>query len=156
LAADGGLYVPQSFPTANLAAWRKLSYSDLAFRILSEYMDDVEGLESLVRKTYSKNLFGTEDVTPLRTLEPGLHLLALSNGPSLPFKDIALQLLGNLFEEVLDKKNEKLSILGATSGDTGSAAEYALRGKAHVQVFMLSPHGRMSPFQSAQMYSLQD
>src|SRR6185295_7195378 len=88
--------------------------------------------------------------------EPGLHLLGLSNGPTLAFKDIALQLLGNLFESVLQKERKTLNILGATSGDTGSAAEYALRGKKNVNVFMLSPHGRMSAFQRAQMFSLQD
>jgi threonine synthase len=96
------------------------------------------------------------DVTPLKTLEPGLHLLGLSNGPTLAFKDIALQLLGALFEKVLQEKNESLNILGATSGDTGSAAEYAMRGRHGIRVFMLSPHKRMSAFQSAQMYSLQD
>ena len=156
LASDGGLYVPEAFPKASLAAWRGLAYPDLALAVLSEFMDDVDGLEKLVKKTYSKNIFGSEEITPLRTLEPGLHLLGLSNGPSLAFKDIALQLIGNLFEEVLTRQNRTLNILGATSGDTGSAAEYALRGKAQVRVFMLSPHGRMSPFQSAQMYSLQD
>src|SRR5258706_536994 len=156
LAADGGLYVPEAFPKADLAAWRKLSYADLAFRILSGFMDDVDGLDGLVKRTYSKKVFGSEDITPLKTLEPGLHLLGLSNGPTLAFKDIALQLLGNLFEKVLQEQNQTLNVLGATSGDTGSAAEHALRGKARVQVFMLSPHGRMSAFQSAQMYSLQD
>src|SRR5204862_2509160 len=86
----------------------------------------------------------------------GLHLLGLSNGPTLAFKDIALQLLGNLFESVLQGENKTLNILGATSGDTGSAAEYALRGKKNVNVFMLSPHGRMSAVQRAQMYSLRE
>jgi threonine synthase len=89
-------------------------------------------------------------------LEPGLHVLALSDGPTLAFKDVALQLLGNLFEETLARKNQSLNILGATSGDTGSAAEYAMRGKQRINVFMLSPHGRMSAFQRAQMYALQD
>jgi len=97
-----------------------------------------------------------EDITPLLTLEPGLHLLSLSNGPTLAFKDMAMQLLGHLFEYELARRGEELNILGATSGDTGSAAEYAMRGKKGVRVFMLSPHGRMSPFQQAQMFSLQD
>jgi threonine synthase len=156
LASDGGLYVPETCPKVDLAALRKLSYPDLALRILSLFIDDVPGLEELVRKTYTARAFGSAEITPLKTLEPGLHLLQLSNGPTLAFKDIALQLLGNLFESELKRKGEKLNILGATSGDTGSAAEYALRGKAGIQVFMLSPHGRMSEFQRAQMFSLQD
>src|SRR6185436_17933442 len=85
-----------------------------------------------------------------------LHILELSNGPTLAFKDLAMQLLGNLFEYVLSKSGGRLNILGATSGDTGSAAEYAMRGKRGIRVFMLSPYGKMSPFQTAQMYSLQD
>jgi threonine synthase len=97
-----------------------------------------------------------EDIAPVRTLEPGLHILALSNGPTLAFKDMAMQLLGNLFEYALAQHHESINILGATSGDTGSAAEYAMRGKRGVRVFMLSPHGKMSAFQRAQMYSLQD
>jgi threonine synthase len=156
LAADGGLYVPEEYPRVDLKALRKLRYPDLALSLLSRFMDDVPDLEAIVRKTYTKAIFGSDDITPLKTLEPGLHLLGLSNGPTLAFKDVALQLLGNLFEEALKKKNQTLNILGATSGDTGSAAEYALRGKKNVNVFMLSPHGRMSAFQRAQMYSLQD
>jgi threonine synthase len=113
-------------------------------------------LRALVEKTYTTASFGHPDITPLRTLEPGLHLLGLSNGPTLAFKDIAMQLLGNLFEKTLRGKNQGLNILGATSGDTGSAAEYAMRGKKNVSVFMLSPHGKMSAFQRAQMFSLQD
>jgi threonine synthase len=92
----------------------------------------------------------------LLTLEPGLHLLRVSNGPTLAFKDIALQLLGNLFEHVLARERRSLNIVGATSGDTGSSAEYAMRGKDRVTVFMLSPHGRMSPFQTAQMFALDE
>jgi len=156
LASDGGLYVPEAFPRADLAAWRSLAYPDLAFAILSKFMDDISGLQALVARTYSARRFGSDEITPLRTFEPGLHLLGLSHGPTLAFKDIALQLLGELFESVLHEKNQTLSILGATSGDTGSAAEYAMRGKHNVRVFMLSPHKRMTPFQSAQMYSLQD
>jgi len=156
LASDGGLYVPESFPSVDLPKLRSKNYPDLAYAILSLFMDDVPGLKVLVEKTYTKEIFGSPEITPLRTLEPGLHLLGLSNGPTLAFKDIALQLLGNLFEKALEQKNQNLNILGATSGDTGSAAEYALRGKRNVNVFMLSPHGRMSAFQRAQMYSLQD
>jgi threonine synthase len=156
LAADGGLYVPEKLPQADLAAWRKLAYADLALAILSDFMDDVPDLASIVKQTYTREIFGSADITPLKTLGPGFHLLGLSNGPTLAFKDVALQLLGRLFEYVLKEKGETLNILGATSGDTGSAAEHALRGRRGMQVFMLSPHGRMSAFQRAQMYSLQD
>ena len=150
LAADGGLYVPERLPKADLGRWRRLSYPQLATEILSLFMDDVRALPALVERTYTGRIFGSDDITPLKTLEPGLHLLALSNGPTAAFKDVAMQLLGNLFE------GKKLKILGATSGDTGTAAEYALRGKKGIHVFMLSPHKRMTPFQRAQMYSLQD
>jgi threonine synthase len=119
-------------------------------------MDDVPDLDRIVQATYNARVFGAEEVTPLKPLERGVYLLALANGPTLAFKDIALQLLGNLFECVLAERGDSLSILGATSGDTGSAAEYAMRGKKRIRVFMLSPHGRMSSFQRAQMYSLQD
>ena len=156
LAPDGGLYVPQAWPKADLAAWRGLRYPELASAVLRRFMDDVPGLDALVAKTYTRAAFGSDDIVPLKTLEPGVHLLGLSNGPTLAFKDIALQLLGNLFEQVLAARGATLNVLGATSGDTGSAAEHALRGKRGVGVFMLSPHGRMSAFQAAQMYSLQD
>jgi len=156
LAADGGLYVPEAFPKADLAAWRGLTYPELALRVLSCFIDDMPELETLVRRAYHPRVFGGEEVTPLKTLEPGLHLLCLSNGPTLAFKDIALQLLGELFESALERESSTLNILGATSGDTGSAAEYAMRGKRAIRVFMLSPHKRMSAFQSAQMYALQD
>ncbi|HEX5092439.1 MAG TPA: threonine synthase [Burkholderiales bacterium] len=156
LAPDGGLYVPESWPQADLAAWRGLSYPQLAGKVLAPFMDDVPALEAIVGRVYTKAVFGSEDIAPLKTLEPGVHLLGLSNGPTLAFKDMALQLLGALFEDALARRGQTLNILGATSGDTGSAAEYALRGRRGVQVFMLSPHGRMSAFQAAQMYSLQD
>ena len=155
LAPDGGLYVPERVPEADLSSLRGRSYPDLALAILSRFMDDVPGLDALVRATYTAKVFGSDDITPLRTLEPGLHLLGLSNGPTLAFKDIALQLLGGLFEQKLRSDDLTLNILGATSGDTGSAAEYAMRGKQCIQVFMLSPHRRMSAFQRAQMFSLQ-
>ncbi|MBN9340098.1 MAG: threonine synthase, partial [Comamonadaceae bacterium] len=111
---------------------------------------------ALCAKTYTAEVFGTAAIVPLRPLEDGLWLEALSNGPTLAFKDMAMQLLGNLFEYELARRGAQLNILGATSGDTGSAAEYAMRGKQGVRVFMTSPHGRMSPFQQAQMFSLQD
>src|SRR3989475_2414592 len=161
LAPDGGLFVPEGFPKlgpADLSAMRRMSYAELAFEILSRFADDIPAgdLKRLVAATYTKTIFGSEDITPVKKLEQGLLLLGLSNGPSLAFKDIALQLLGNLFEYALEKHGRRLNVVGATSGDTGSSAEYALRGKKNVQVFMLSPQGRMSAFQAAQMYSLQD
>ena len=161
LAPDGGLMVPEDWPRimpAKLAAMRDLPYPRLAFEILRFFADDFPGgqLKALVDKTYTRETFGAPEITPLATLEPNLHLLGLSNGPTLAFKDIAMQLLGNLFEHVLEARDRRLNVLGATSGDTGSAAEHALRGKARVAVFMLSPRGRMSAFQRAQMYSLAD
>jgi threonine synthase len=161
LAPDGGLYLPTHYPqvdAATLTRWRGLPYADLAFEILSLYIDDIpaDDLRKLVRKTYTEQVFGTPEITPLKPLQPGIALQALSNGPTLAFKDMAMQLLGNLFEYELARRGQTLNILGATSGDTGSAAEYAMRGKKGIQVFMLSPHGRMSAFQQAQMFSLQD
>jgi threonine synthase len=156
LAPDGGLYVPEHFPKADLAAWRGLKYAELAREILGLFMDDVPGLDALVRRAYRAEAFGGDEITPLATLEPGLHLLRLSNGPTLAFKDVAMQLLGELFADALARSGRTLNILGATSGDTGSAAEHAMRGKPGIRVFMLSPHGRMSAFQRAQMYCLQD
>jgi threonine synthase len=161
LAPDGGLYLPTHYPQVDAAAlkrWRGLSYADLAFEVLSLYIDDIpaEDLRALCAKTYTAEVFGTPAIVPLQPLEPGLMLEALSNGPTLAFKDMAMQLLGNLFEYELARRGEELNILGATSGDTGSAAEYAMRGKKGVRVFMTSPDGRMSPFQQAQMFSLQD
>lgn len=161
LAPDGGLYLPQSYPkvdAATLARWRGLSYAELAFEILSLYIDDIPAadLRALVARTYTPEVFGSREIVPLKPLEPGVFLEALSNGPTLAFKDMAMQLLGGLFEYELGRRGQTLNILGATSGDTGSAAEYAMRGKKGVNVFMLSPYGRMSPFQQAQMFSLQD
>jgi threonine synthase len=161
LAPDGGLYLPEYYPQvddARLTKWRSLSYADLAFEVLSLYIDDIPAidLKAICAKTYTEAVFGSQEIVPLRPLEKGLYLQALSNGPTLAFKDMAMQLLGNLFEYELARRGEELNILGATSGDTGSAAEYAMRGKKGVRVFMLSPNGRMSPFQQAQMFSLQD
>ena len=165
LAPDGGLYLPETYPqvdAATLAAWRGIwqtrGYAALAFEILSLYIDDIPAadLKAICERTYTEAVFGTPEIVPLKPLEPGLMLEALSNGPTLAFKDMAMQLLGNLFEYELGRRGEQLNILGATSGDTGSAAEYAMRGKKGVRVFMTSPHGRMSPFQQAQMFSLTD
>ena len=161
LAPDGGLYLPTHYPqvdAATLQRWRGLSYADLAFEVLSLFIDDIPAadLKTLVQRTYTEAVFGTKAIVPLRPLEEGLYIEALSNGPTLAFKDMAMQLLGQLFEYELGRRGERLNILGATSGDTGSAAEYAMRGKKGVNVFMLSPNGRMSPFQQAQMFSLPD
>ncbi|GMV58233.1 MAG: threonine synthase [Betaproteobacteria bacterium] len=168
LAPDGGLYLPAFYPRVarpELDAWRALSYAELAVAVLRKYVADIPpaDLETLCRRTYTAEVYGhgradsdASQIAPLRWLEPGLALLELSNGPTLAFKDMAMQLLGGLFEYALAKRSESLNILGATSGDTGSAAEYALRGRRGIRVFMLSPQGRMSAFQRAQMYSLQD
>jgi len=161
LAPDGGLAVPQTLPkltAAQLEAWRALPYAELAFEVLSLFITDIPAadLRRLTHAAYTPTIFGSEDIVPLRPLDDKLSLLGLSEGPTLAFKDMAMQFLGQAFEYVLTKRGTTLNILGATSGDTGSAAEYALRGKKGVSVFMLSPHGRMSSFQRAQMYSLQD
>ena len=165
LAPDGGLYLPEHYPQVDDAALTRLrttfhtqGYAALAFELLSLYIDDIPAadLKALCVKTYTQEVYGTEAIVPLRPLEDGLLVEALSNGPTLAFKDMAMQLLGNLFEYELARRGEELNIFGATSGDTGSAAEYAMRGKRGVRVFMTSPHGRMSPFQQAQMFSLMD
>jgi threonine synthase len=161
LAPDGGLAVPESYPhfaRRELATLRGLPYADLAYEVLRRFIGDIPrgDLRSIIARTYTAQHFGSDTITPLSTLEPGFHLLHLSNGPTLAFKDIALQLLGNLFEHALRDGSRRLNILGATSGDTGSSAEYAMRGKRHIAVFMLSPRGRMSAFQQAQMYALDD
>ncbi len=168
LAPDGGLYLPETYPQfsdADLTKMRGMNYRDLAFAILSRLIDDIPAadLKAIIDKTYRPDVYGfvragqnADDIAPILKLEDNLYLLSLSNGPTLAFKDMAMQLLGNLFEYVLAKKGESTNILGATSGDTGSAAEYAMRGKKGVRVFMLSPHKKMSRFQTAQMFSLQD
>ena len=161
LAPDGGLMLPEKYPVISetmLANWRNLSYKNLAFEIISLFATDIpaEDLHDIVERTYTEEVFGTPEITPVRTLKDGIKIQSLSNGPTLAFKDMAMQFLGNMFEYVLNKENKQLNILGATSGDTGSAAEYALRGKKGVNVFMLSPEGKMSAFQRAQMFSLQD
>jgi threonine synthase len=172
LAPDGGLYLPVEYPKvsgAELDAWRKLSYADLAYEVLKKFATDIPDadLKALTHKTYTADVYrnaragdDASQITPLHVLEEKdgtkLVLQALSNGPTLAFKDMAMQLLGNLFEYALAKQHAELNIFGATSGDTGSAAEYAMRGKKGIRVFMLSPHKKMSAFQAAQMFSLQD
>ncbi len=172
LAPDGGLYLPAHYPQVSgeeLDAWRTLPYADLAFAVISKFATDIPAadLRAITEKTYTADVYrntrACEDaaqITPLRVLEDGqngkLILQGLSNGPTLAFKDMAMQLLGNLFEYTLARQQAELNIFGATSGDTGSAAEYAMRGKKGIRVFMLSPHKKMSAFQTAQMFSLQD
>ena len=171
LAPDGGLYLPETYPqisanhlTQLREVWKTQGYAALAFEVLSLYIDDIppKDLRALCDKTYTEAVFGTREIVPLKRLKTKavagsqVILEALSNGPTLAFKDMAMQLLGHLFEYELARRNEELNILGATSGDTGSAAEYAMRGKKGVRVFMTSPQGRMSPFQQAQMFSLMD
>jgi threonine synthase len=176
LATDGGLFLPAEYPQvtgAELDAWRQLSYAELAFEILRKFATDIPeaDLRALTARTYTEQVYcnarpddNAARITPLRVLEENVNgvkgtrlvLQALSNGPTLAFKDMAMQLLGNLFEYALAKQNAELNIFGATSGDTGSAAEYAMRGKQGIRVFMLSPHQKMSAFQTAQMFSLQD
>lgn len=161
LAADGGLAVPLAYPRlerGELAAWRNYDYRQLAFALISRFATDIPApeLRAIIDRTYTRAVFGSDEITPVKALGEGVYLLALSNGPTLAFKDLALQLLGNLLDYVLERRGKTLNILAATSGDTGSAAEYAMRGKARVRVFMLSPYGKVSPFQAAQMFSLQD
>ena len=168
LAPDGGLYLPESYPqfsAQDLNNMRSMSYAELAFHIISKFVDDIpqDDLKIIINKTYTKDVYAfarsqqkSEDITPILKVKENLYILSLSNGPTLAFKDIAMQLLGNLFEYVLAKDNAEINILGATSGDTGSAAEYAMRGKKGINVFMLSPYQKMSRFQSAQMFSIQD
>src|SRR3990167_5587263 len=161
LAPDGGLYVPEEYPrisSEELENMREMTYPELAFAVLSKFADDIppEDLRSIIDGAYTKEVFGSDKIVPLKKLEYRLYILGLSEGPTLAFKDIALQLLGRLFEYALEKRNTAINILGATSGDTGSAAEYAMRGRKGIRVFMLSPLGRMSDFQRKQMYTLQD
>lgn len=161
LAPDGGLVVPAELPrvdAATLESWRSLDYAGLATEVISRFATDIprDDLAAMCRAAYSAENFPTEGVVPLTQLDGGVTLVGLSEGPTFAFKDMAMQFLGQSLEYVLARTGRSLNVLGATSGDTGSAAEYALRGKDRVAVFMLSPQGRMSAFQRAQMYSLTD
>ncbi|MEI6480039.1 MAG: threonine synthase [bacterium] len=162
LAPDGGLYVPEEYPQL---AWKHIklmqgwSYHQIAFHIIKLFVgDDINdnALRTIIKKAYEPRLFGSLDITPIQPLSRGVGLLKLSNGPTLAFKDVALQLLANLMDYVLEERDEYLNILGATSGDTGSAAEEAVRGRKRLRIFMLSPYGRMTPFQQMQMYRIHD
>lgn len=164
LAPDGGLYLPERYPRIDaetLASWRTAlseSYAALAARVLELYVDDIPPLElrQLCERAYSASTFGTTEVIDVADLGDGLLLGRISNGPTAAFKDMAMQMLGQLFEYELERRGQHLNILGATSGDTGSSAEYAMLGKPSVTVFMLTPRGRMTPFQQAQMFTLDD
>lgn len=165
LAPDGGLYLPRDYPTldaATLAGWRRLlteqGYAALAQAVLSLFIDDIPAsdLQGICERAYNGSVFSDPAIVPLTDLGDGLLLAHLSNGPTAAFKDMAMQLLGQLFEYELARRGAELNILGATSGDTGSAAEYAMRGRRGVRVFMLTPAGRMTPFQQAQMFSIDD
>lgn len=171
LAPDGGLFIPEEIPQLPRdweTNWKDLSFSELAYELLSLYISASEipsaDLKDIINRSYST--FRAPETTPLYTLdkENNLHLLELFHGPTFAFKDVALQLLGNLFEYFLVRRNvgkegkdrHHLTVVGATSGDTGSAAIYGLRGKKDVSVFILHPKGRVSPIQEAQMTTVLD
>jgi threonine synthase len=161
LAPDGGLAVPERYPAfaaGELESLHGAPYGEVAFAVLSRYASDIPAadMRAILARAYASGKFGGDAIVPVAWLEPGLGLLRASNGPTLAFKDIALQLLGELFDYALAREGRRITILGATSGDTGSSAEVAMRGRRAIDVFMLSPNGRMSPFQQAQMYSLAD
>ena len=157
LAPDKGLLVPESIPQIQdkLEAWKSLSYTDLAFEIMSLFTTDMpdEDLKKLIATSYST--FDADEVTPV--VKAGdKYILELFHGPTLAFKDVALQFLGNIFEYILEEQGGELNILGATSGDTGSAAIYGVRGKDKINIFVMHPHNRVSPVQERQMTSVLD
>jgi threonine synthase len=158
LAEDGGLLLPRTIPrigSETLHSWKNLSYAELAFEVMSRFVDDIPGseLREIIHKSYSS--FSAKEVTPL-VHHGDFHILELFHGPTLAFKDIALQFLGNLFAYLLAKDGSVLNILGATSGDTGSAAIAGVRGKERINIFILHPHNRVSPIQEKQMTTVLD
>jgi len=157
LAEDGGLLLPESVPSVSekLEKLSGLSYQELAFEIISLFTDDIpeNDLKKLIEKSYST--FETPEVAPV-VKKDSVYIQELFHGPTFAFKDVALQLLGNLFEYILKERNEQLNIIGATSGDTGSAAIYGVRGKENINIFILHPKGRVSPVQEMQMTSVTD
>ena len=160
LAPDGGLVVPQTIPHVSAEqreSWRSLTYPQLAAKVIALYATDIPtaDLEVLTAKAYGPERF-PDPVVPLTPLDDRTVLVGLSQGPTMAFKDLAMQFLGEAMPYVLARRGRRLNILGATSGDTGSAAEHAFRGKPGISVFMLSPQGRMSDVQRAQMYSITD
>jgi threonine synthase len=158
LATDGGLLLPQIIPLLppdTLASWRTLPYRELALKIISLFADDIpeEDLARLINRSYDS--FTNREITPV-VRENGVYILELFHGPTLAFKDVALQLLGNLFEYLLKDRGERMNIVGATSGDTGSAAIYGVRGKEDINIFILHPHLKTSPIQARQMTTVLD
>ena len=158
LASDGGLLLPLSYPTVSkdqLESWRKLSYPEVAFEVISRFVDDIpsKDLKELINRSYST--FTHPEVTPL-VRKDGVYILELFHGVTLAFKDVALQFLGNLFEYILAERNQTLNIIGATSGDTGSAAIHGVRGKKGISIFILHPYGKTSAVQALQMTSVTD
>ena len=157
LARDGGLLVPEHIPDVQdqLAAWKNYSFVDLARKILPLYVDDIdeEILDGIIVSSYEE--FDHSDVVSLKPLND-IHVLELFHGPTLAFKDIALQLLSRLFAHVLELKKKKINILGATSGDTGSAAIAGIRGKPNMDIFIMYPDQRISPLQELQMTTVSD
>ncbi|WP_300266137.1 threonine synthase [Microbacterium sp.] len=161
LAPNGGLAVPEHLPRLSvddIERLRPLSYPELATEIIGLFATDIprDDLARLTAGAYGGGKFRADEIVPVTDIGEQLTLVGLSEGPTLAFKDMAMQFLGEALEYVLAQRGSVLNVLGATSGDTGSAAEHALRGRERVCVFMLSPQGRMSAFQRAQMYSLQD
>jgi threonine synthase len=157
LAPDSGLLLPENLPdvSSNLDEWKKLSYQELAFEVMRLFVTDIpeDDLKTLIEKSYST--FRISEVAPVVSVG-NLHILELWHGPTLAFKDVALQFLGNLFEYILEKRGGELNILGATSGDTGSAAIYGVHGKKNIRIFIMHPKGRTSPIQEKQMTSVLD
>lgn len=162
LAPDGGLYLPARYPELDLDDLRRRDaeggYAAVAASIMGLYCGDIPAADiaGIAGRAYSAPTFDTPEIVPVSALEEGLYLAHLSQGPTAAFKDIAMQLLGELFEYELRRRGAELNILGATSGDTGSSAEYAMRGREGIRVFMLTPAGRMTPFQQAQMFGLEE
>gem|GEM_PF-37207 len=165
LAPDGGLYLPADYPQVSddtLTTWRETlatkGYAALAAEVIKLFVSDIpaEDVEAICAHAYTTPTFSTPDIVPVTELDDNLFIGHLSEGPTAAFKDMAMQLLGEFFEYELTRRGETLNILGATSGDTGSAAEYAMRGRPGISVFMLTPAGRMTPFQQAQMFGLDD
>jgi len=158
LATDGGLLLPESYPHIScqqLDSWRSLSYPELSWQIISRFVDDIPAdvLKGLIDRSYAT--FSHPEVTPV-VRQDGVHILELFHGVTLAFKDVALQLLGNLFEYILAEREQHLNIVGATSGDTGSAAIHGVRGKKGITIFILHPHGKTSPVQAQQMITVTD
>jgi threonine synthase len=158
LAPDGGLYVPENLPKFSLeeiASWRGLSYPELALKVVAPFIGD-EIPEATLREIITSSYagFAHKDIAPLTELAEGEMVLELFHGPTLAFKDFALQVLGRLLDYVLIKNNQRVVILGATSGDTGSAALEGCRHSEHVELFILHPHGRVSDVQRKQMTTI--